>query len=527
MANMTFKANLLPNSDLGYSLGSSEQKWKINGSSLGTAAFKNESGTWAISISGSSASCTGNAATATKISSTPNNTSTFLRGDNTWSNTLVGPLRLGGPDTATNTGYATDNVGSNNYIAFYGVYNDAPGGYNHCYIGERIYGAKGTAQEQSELLLFKGNDIGTANPGPDRIRLLAAETDIQCYTTALSGSFMAVGEAGGTQVCKFRPDGITSAVNITAPTFIGNLSGTATKVNQDGSGNTITSKYVTLDTEQVITGTKYWGSGGAGGQLNGAATDGGINSIRVGNDVWLGDCNTGGIMGMKSTGSNCGFYFYNSSGTKIGHLYCESSSRLRTDKTICVNDNSNYAQFRAVCGNYGALLRNDGSDTYILLTNSGNQYGQWNDLRPLRINNSSGYTYFTRGYGAVWNDYAEFRQSDELEPGRCIVENGDGSLSRSTERLQRGCEIVSDTYGFAIGETEECKCPTACAGRVLAYPYEAREEFRKYIGYCVCSGPNGTVSIMTEEEEMKYPGRIIGTISEVPEYNKWKVENKE
>lgn len=30
MANMTFKTNLLPNSDLGYSLGSSDQRWKIN-----------------------------------------------------------------------------------------------------------------------------------------------------------------------------------------------------------------------------------------------------------------------------------------------------------------------------------------------------------------------------------------------------------------------------------------------------------------------------------------------------------------
>ena len=31
MANMTFKANLLPNTDLGYSLGSSTLRWKING----------------------------------------------------------------------------------------------------------------------------------------------------------------------------------------------------------------------------------------------------------------------------------------------------------------------------------------------------------------------------------------------------------------------------------------------------------------------------------------------------------------
>jgi hypothetical protein len=32
----------------------------------------------------------GHADDATKITSTPNNTTTFLRGDNTWSNTLGG-----------------------------------------------------------------------------------------------------------------------------------------------------------------------------------------------------------------------------------------------------------------------------------------------------------------------------------------------------------------------------------------------------------------------------------------------------
>ena len=126
-----------------------------------------------------------------------------------------------------------------------------------------------------------------------------------------------------------------------------------------------------------------------------------------------------------------------------------------------------------------------------------------------------------RLYGAVWNDYAEFRQSDVLEPGRVIKENGDDTLSLSTKRLERGCEIVSDTFGFAVGETSKAKTPTAATGRVLAYPYEDREIFKQHIGWPVCSGPNGTVSIMTEEEERLYPSRIIGTISAVPDYEVW------
>jgi hypothetical protein len=56
----------------------------------------------------------------------------------------------------------------------------------------------------------------------------------------------------------------------------------------------------------------------------------------------------------------------------------------------------------------------------------------------------------------------------------------------------------------------------AVSGRVLAYPYESIEEFANHIGDPVCSGPNGTVSIMTEEEERLYPSRIIGTIASIP-----------
>ena len=128
-------------------------------------------------------------------------------------------------------------------------------------------------------------------------------------------------------------------------------------------------------------------------------------------------------------------------------------------------------------------------------------------------------------FGAAWNDYAEYRESNITQPGRCIIENGDDTLRLSTERLQRGAEIVSDTFGFAIGETDTCKTPIAASGRVLAYGYEDREQFKSHIGYPVCSGPNGTVSIMTDEEEQLYPSRIIGYISAVPDYEIWGTGN--
>jgi hypothetical protein len=126
-------------------------------------------------------------------------------------------------------------------------------------------------------------------------------------------------------------------------------------------------------------------------------------------------------------------------------------------------------------------------------------------------------------YGAAWNDYAEYRKADSIQPGRCVYEVGDGSLALSTERLQGACEIISDTFGFAIGETKEDKTPIAVSGRVLAYPFEHRDDYKP--GDAVCSGPNGTVSKMTEEEIVKYPHKIVGIVSYVPDYEEWG-ENK-
>ncbi|HIF0862157.1 TPA: prophage tail fiber N-terminal domain-containing protein [Escherichia coli] len=45
---------------------------------------------------------------------------------------------------------------------------------------------------------------------------------------------------------------------------------------------------------------------------------------------------------------------------------------------------------RIAYGSYGFFIRNDGSNTYFMLTNSGNSLGTYNSLRPLIINNANG-----------------------------------------------------------------------------------------------------------------------------------------
>ena len=121
--------------------------------------------------------------------------------------------------------------------------------------------------------------------------------------------------------------------------------------------------------------------------------------------------------------------------------------------------------------------------------------------------------------GAVWNDYAECRESDCEEFGYVLMETGNDSLTKTTERLSHFAGISSDTWGFSQGETEKAKTPIAVAGRVLAYPFRDRNEYKP--GDCVCAAPGGTVDIMTREEVINWPDRIVGTVSCVPDYEEW------
>lgn len=59
-----------------------------------------------------------------------------------------------------------------------------------------------------------------------------------------------------------------------------------------------------------------------------------------------------------------------------------------TFKGEVVSQNAN--GLRIAYGSTGFFIRNDGNNTYFMLTNANDQYGSYNNLRPLYMNNSSG-----------------------------------------------------------------------------------------------------------------------------------------
>lgn len=161
--------------------------------------------------------------------------------------------------------------------------------------------------------------------------------------------------------------------------------------------------------------------------------------------------------------------------------------------------------------------------SYGAITNPSNSAGT--NLQGWTVKDKSGNNASLKAdklIGAVYNDYAEYRSAN-AEPGRCIIENGDGTLRLADTRLQLGGAIVSDTFGFSIGATTEATCPIAVSGRVLAYPLEDVSLFKP--GAAVCSGPDGTISLMTRAEIKEWPDAIVGYVSEIPTYDTWGTDN--
>ena len=194
----------------------------------------------------------------------------------------------------------------------------------------------------------------------------------------------------------------------------------------------------------------------------------------------------------------------------------ECASSIYTNAVVGNSDNANIS-----VGANEAVFR-EADENLILcadkaiyfLTNCGTI-----ENRNLSYLTTAGHLYTTRTYNAVWNDYAECRNVATEEPGYCVTETSNGCMIKTTKRLQAGCKITSDTYGVCMGQTNTAKTPIAVSGRVLVYPYRSSAEYK--LGAAVCSAPNGTVDIMTRDEIMMYPERIVGTVSEIPVYDVW------
>ena len=113
-----------------------------------------------------------------------------------------------------------------------------------------------------------------------------------------------------------------------------------------------------------------------------------------------------------------GFY---SSHALITNADISGAKIYANDEIVARGEN----QVRMIGGDYGALWRNDGSRTYLLLTAKGDQYGGWNDLRPIMIDNATG----------------EFTIGTKLNAGQGVNGNASSATKLQTARKIGGASF--------------------------------------------------------------------------------------
>lgn len=313
--------------------------------------------------------------------------------------------------------------------------------------------------------------------------------------------------------------------SITAKTAYGSTSTTA---SADGGTITVTDiKYdaqghITSSTDRTITlsQTTYTLEG-----LGGVPTSRTINEKELSSDITLAASDVGaeavGVCLPLAGGTMTGL-INNTTVNGGAWLYSRMKGALNvnsipTSSDVCVP----VFTTQGAAGSWSVgTMTNSSNLLFSYVSDADYVAANYSGVKFIQFTSSGGVT------GAVWNDYAEYRSAaEEIIPGQVVYSDNNGDLHKTTSRLQAFEGVVSDTFGFSIGETEDAKTPLAVAGRVLVYPDEDRYSFNA--GDVVCAGKNGTVSLMTREEITIYPDRIVGIVSEIPEYKVWGSGNVE
>ncbi|WP_439108755.1 tail fiber protein, partial [Escherichia coli] len=167
---------------------------------------------------------------------------------------------------------------------------------------------------------------------------------------------------------------------------------------------------------------------------------------------------------------------------------------------------------RIAYGNYGFFIRNDGSNTYFMLTDSGNSLGTYNSLRPLIINNANGTVTIgnglnvTGGINGSLNGNAS--TATKLQKARNI--NGvqfDGSADISIPTITsrgRVTALTGTTQGDAAGlqmyEAYNNGYPTAYGNILHLKGATSRGEGELLIGWSATSGAHAPILIRSRRD---------------------------
>jgi hypothetical protein len=173
-----------------------------------------------------------------------------------------------------------------------------------------------------------------------------------------------------------------------------------------------------------------------------------------------------GVNNTSESGSNAGSDFYISAFSDAGaYLFSPVSIARSTGRSTfytelaVANTLSFGGQIRMISGSYGALWRNDGSNIYLLFTNSGDQYGTWNSLRPFYASVTTGRVNLGNGLdvtGAITatGEITAYSSDSRLKTNVSVINNALDKLSMIKGVMFDWKDNVS-SLGFVPGKTHD------------------------------------------------------------------------
>ena len=348
--------------------------------------------------------------------------------------TMSGDLKIG-------------NGTSPNAILFYGTTGDSPGGYNHTFIAERLWG--GT--ESSELVLFKGNDIGNgneavnvSNSGPDRIRHIAAAHLFQTYRSTLAGSVEDVCTSSALKsLFGIAANRVTSYV----PFMSTVASGTAPFI-------VVSNTVVGNLNADMVDGLHLSDFDGryvkkAGDTMTGALHLANGTRNNAGDDCGFGDCNIGGCLGLQGLNGATGLAFIqqgaswsggnNYKFTWNGSNMVSSSAALWNNLNADLLDNWHIMD---IPRNYNSTA------TYSLQFALGGEDNGWKKIFACSESGATPYRSVTV-WGRIWYAYGNHAQSEVWNYHFCAIfymRSGPSSSDSSVGNVENSARLFLPTF---------------------------------------------------------------------------------